>query len=336
MRTLFIGGTRRGHAALAALLAQHADVCGVISLEQHAHETERYEEPMRSLAAQAGAPCYETRWLKDRDYAALLRDDLRPDVAFVVGCRVVIPPEVYEVPPRGTLAVHDSLLPANRGFAPLNWALLNGADHTGVTLFCLSERTDAGDIVSQERVPIGPDDTAPQVYERVCAATVRLVCAAHQTLLAGELPRIAQDESAATWCCPRTPEDGLIDWSAPTARVYNQVRALTRPYPGAFTYHDGRRLYVWRARPLADAPTYAGRVPGAVVGISREHGTVDVLTGDGVLRLEEVQVAGGDPVAAATVITSIRDRLGLSLPALHERLRRLEDLLAQHSENHAR
>jgi len=329
MRVLFIGGTKRGYLALQALADAGAHIVGVISLRQDDHETERYEEPMRALAERLQAPLCETRRMNERDYAALIRDEWRPDVAFVVGCRILLPAEVYTAPPGGTFAVHDSCLPECRGFAPLNWSVLTGADHTGVTLFQVTEETDAGDILAQERIPIGPDETAPEVYERVCAATADLLRTTYPQLAAGTLPRRAQDASAATYTCRRTPADGLIDWHADTTRIYNQVRALTRPYPGAFSYCDGRKLTIWQATPVQPPPRYVGRIPGRVVGIDKPGGTVDVLTGDGVLRLGEIQFEGDNAVPAATAIRSVRATLGVGVDDLLRRIAKLEERVAR-------
>ena len=308
MKVLFLGGTRRAFLALEALAASGAELCGVISLEQHAHETERFEEPIERLAAARGVPHHRTPFMKERDYSQIVRQ-WAPDVAFAVGCRILLPPEIYAAPRLGTLAVHDSLLPAYRGFAPLNWAILNGEDHTGVTLFYLDESMDGGDIVAQERIPIGPHETAPEVYENVCQATVRLIVDTLPRLAAGAAPRRAQDHSQATYTCSRAPEDGGIDWRASTAHIYNLVRALTRPYPGAFTFHEGRKLWIWRARPAEAPPRYVGRVPGRIVHVSRATGEVQVLTGDGVLALHEVQLEGRPPQPAAQVLTSVRGTL---------------------------
>lgn len=246
LRVVFFGGTRRGLRALESLFIPDVRVVGVVSLAQHEHESDRCEDAMAKLCAAHDVPVYETRRLEDRDYAALLRE-LGPDVGFVVGCRVRIPTDVLAVPPNGMLAAHDSLLPAYRGFAPLNWAILNREDHTGVTLFFLSSGIDEGDIAGQRRVPIGPRDTAPMIYERVCQATVELVSEAIETLKTGPLPRRPQEHCRATYTCSRIPEDGLLEWHRPTEALDAQVRALTRPYPGAFTYYRGRKLFVWSA-----------------------------------------------------------------------------------------
>jgi methionyl-tRNA formyltransferase len=323
MKVLFIGSMKRGYLALKALVAAGADLAGVISLRQDEHETERFEGPIAQLASELHVPLCETKWLNDRDYADIIRNHWRPDIGVVVGCRLRLPREIYTAPPAGTLAVHDSCLPEYRGFAPLNWAILNGVDHTGVTLFYVTDGVDAGDIVAEQRIPIGPDETAAGVYERVCEATATLLRDTYPLLAAGRAPRRTQDPAQASYTCPRVPADGLIDWNAGTIQIYNQVRALTRPYPGAFTYSGMQRLTIWRAVPVAAAPRYVGRIPGRVSAIDRGRGTVDVLTGDGVLRLHEVQLDDGNPQPAAAVIRSIRATLGVRIAELMERIAEL-------------
>ena len=324
MRTLFIGSTKRGYQTLGALIDQRANIVGVISLRQDEHEKDRYEEPIRRLAGRHDIPLYETRWMKDRPYPEIIAREIRPDLIVVVGCRILLPRDVYEIPPRGTVAVHDSLLPEYRGFAPLNWSIINGEDHTGVTLFYLNDSMDCGDIIAQARVPMNPADTAPQVYDRVCQATIDLLVAAYPLLSDGTAPRRPQLEHEGSVTCRRTPDDGVIDWNRPTRDIANLIRGLTSPYPGAFTFYDGRRLTIWRAEAVEPAPQYVGRIAGAVTGISKAEGYVDVLTGDGVLRLFEVERQGESRSDAARVITSIRAKLGIDVADLLKRMQILE------------
>jgi methionyl-tRNA formyltransferase len=127
MRIIFIGSTRRGYAVLETLLTPGAPVVGVISLKQHDHEIERYELQFRELSERHHIPLYETRLMKERDYAALIRDELQPTVAFVVGCRILIPEAIYRIPQHGMLAVHDSFLPDYRGLRELiAWRIAEG------------------------------------------------------------------------------------------------------------------------------------------------------------------------------------------------------------------
>ncbi len=317
----------RGYRSLKALIDAGFEIAGVISLQQDEHEANRYEGPIQQLAAERGIPHHLTKWMKDRDYAQWIRDELRPDIGFIIGCRILIPASIYTIPPMGTLAVHDSFLPEYRGFAPLNWAILNGEDSGGVTLFYLDEKMDGGDIVMQKRVPITPTEDAPAVYEKICDATLDVLLEAAAALTGGTAPRIPQNYSAGSFTCSRTPLDGEIDWSRTTREIYNKVRALAWPYPGAFTFYNNRKLFVWKAVPVTPAPCYAGRIPGRVIGFSKESGTVDVLTGDGVLRIGEVQLAAGEKSPAAEVIKSIRTTLGLHAADLLAQIEALEQAL---------
>jgi methionyl-tRNA formyltransferase len=314
---------------LEGLQSQGAHIVGIVSLEQDAHELDRCEARIEAFAQAHGIAHHATKWMRDRDYRALLKDEWRADVVFVVGCRIIINEDVYSAPPLGMYAVHDSLIPEYRGFAPLNWAILNGESQTGVTLFAMADGMDAGDIVAQQAVPIAPHDTAPKVYEGVCSATVDVVLKVYHQLEAGEaLTRTPQDYSVGSFTCSRTPNDGMIDWSWETTRIYNLVRALAFPYVGAYTFYQNRPLIIWRAEPLQDARHFVGRVAGRVVAVHRE-GFIDVMSGDGILRVHEVSWVDGDPVAPYTLIKSVRARLGVDVRALIERVNTLEERLAK-------
>jgi methionyl-tRNA formyltransferase len=133
-----------------------------------------------------------------------------------------------------------------------------------------------------------------------------------------------QPVESATYACTRLPADGEIDWSASTDSIDALIRGLVKPFPGAFTYLEGRRIVIWRARPVEQPLTYSGRVPGRVVNVARERGEVDVLTGDGVLRLVEVESENDRPSPAAAVIRSVRATLGLRPAELLSRIAALE------------
>ena len=310
MRTVFIGGTQRGYLTLKALIGMKADLVGVISMEQDSHETVRFENQIQEAAETNKVPFHQTRHLSDAKWVELLKDKLKPDLGIVVGCRVMIPRDLYEVPPRGTVAVHDSLLPEYRGFAPLTWAIINGQKETGVTLFYLDERMDGGDIVSQKRVPLGPNETGGEIYEKVCQATVDVVCEQYPLLEKGKEERKKQDYSSGSFCCSRTPEDGRIDWATSGEKVYNLIRAITDPYPGAYSYYEGKKLVIWKAKPVEPSPQYAGRIPGKVVRLSKKDGSVDVLTGDSVIRLFEVQFEGEERLPASSILKSVKRKIG--------------------------
>jgi methionyl-tRNA formyltransferase len=315
-RILFIGGTRRGHAVLGALLERREPVSGVIALEQDAHELDRCDDEMCRLAAEHGVPCRVARRIAS-DLESWILEALRPELILVIGWRTMLPVSLVRAPRLGCLGAHDSLLPHGRGFAPTNWAIITGADHGGVTLFHMSESMDAGDIVAQRAIPIGPRTTAGELYDHVSVATLELVLEHLPALKTGSAPRTAQDQEGATYFCARRPEDGLIDWSASTEKIDRLVRGLGHPYPGARTTLAGTELIVWEAEPVTPTPVYVGRVPGRPVSFGAD-GSVDVLTGDGVLRLRRVQVRGSDPVPPTRVIASIRATLGGHATDLHD------------------
>jgi methionyl-tRNA formyltransferase len=159
-------------------------------------------------------------------------------------------PEVLAIPPRGCLGIHGSLLPRLSGFAPVNWALIRDEKETGPTLFYFDDGMDTGDIVGQRPFPITDEDDAATLRARIARESVALLEEMLPRLAAGNAPRTRQDHAQATIGEQRRPEDGRIDWTWEPRRVFNFVRGLTRPYPGAFTEWDAKIVRVWKVRPL--------------------------------------------------------------------------------------
>jgi len=186
----------------------------------------------------------------------------RPDLLFSFYYRRVLPAEMLAIPPLGAWNVHGSLLPKFRGRAPVNWAVLKGETETGATLHAMTERADRGPILDQEAVPIGPDDTAIEVQRRVTGAAVKVLARRLGELEAGTAKPVPQDEAAASRFGRRRPDDGRIDWTRPAKEVHDLVRAVTHPYPGAFTDVFGQKTFVWRSRlpGLAAHDTFPGQV----------------------------------------------------------------------------
>jgi methionyl-tRNA formyltransferase len=219
--------------------------------------------------------------------------------------------------------VHYSPLPLYRGRANVNWAIVNGEATAAISIHRLEPGLDAGHVLFQQGVSIGARDTVTDLYARLnelqlihLGPTVRRMLEGY----AGE----PQASECATYGCTRLPRDGEMDWTRPAVELDRLVRALTPPFPGAFTYLGTQPLTVWRAQVLAAAPQYAGRIPGRVIGRDGKAGTVDVLAGEGVLRLEEVQLAGQAPASASDVIRSVKTSLGLRTADLLARIEELE------------
>lgn len=202
---------------------------------------------------------------------------LQPDFIFSFYCRCMLPPALLALPRCGAFNMHGSLLPAFRGRAPTNWAVLKGACVTGATLHEMTARPDAGPIVDQQAVPILPDDTARQVFDKVCVAAEVVLWRSLPGLLDGTAPRRSNPLDKGSYFGGRRPEDGRIDFSCPAAEVYNLVRAVAPPYPGAITDIGGRRCIVAAARRARDAAPAVGAAPG----LYRLGDQVRAVCGDG-------------------------------------------------------
>ena len=219
--------------------------------------------------------------------------------------------------------VHYAPLPQYRGRANVNWAIINGESHTAITIHRVDPGLDSGNVLFQELVAIGPRDTVADLYDRLNELQRQHLGEAVARFLDGDAGA-PQSAELATYGCTRLPIDGQIDWTAPAQKIDALIRALVKPFPGAYSYMNGRRLIVWQAHVLEQPPAYVGRIPGRVVNVSRADGHVDVLTGDGVLRLVSVEVDEGQPTAAAQVIRTVRATLGLQTSDLLTRIDALE------------
>jgi methionyl-tRNA formyltransferase len=208
---------------------------------------QRWWDSLADLAASRGVPVKLVNDLDAPQEAAAVRA-LDPDFLFSFYFRKMIPPAILSAARRGALNMHGSLLPAFRGRSPVNWAILKGATRTGASLHYMTEKPDAGDLVDQEAVPIGPDDDALTVSKRVGEAAVQVLARSWPRLKEGKAPRTPLDLANGSYFGGRKPEDGLIDWTRPAAEVHNLVRAVTRPWPGAFTDVLGPRVTIWKTR----------------------------------------------------------------------------------------
>jgi methionyl-tRNA formyltransferase len=281
------------------------------------------EDPVRALADAEGVPVFA---LNRGDEIAGLIATIQPDAVVVSSFNRILAPSVLSL--SRFLNVHYSPLPRYRGRGNVNWALINGEPAAAISIHAVAPGLDSGNLFYQEEIPIGPDDTVSSLYERLNAIQECVLAGIVLRMLEGDCGR-PQDHSKATYGCARVPADGEIDWRSSTAQIDRLIRALTPPFPGAFTYFEMQPLIISRAIAALDAPIYQGRVPGRIVGRSAAEGWVDVLTGDGVLRLLEiVPASGGPPANPAGLIKSTRVTLGLSKQDLLRRISALENRLA--------
>ncbi len=194
----------------------------------------------------------------------------------------------------------------------MNWAIINGESMTGATMFYIDEGIDSGDIIGQGEFPIMEVNDAKDIETKMTQVYLGLLTTYLPLIRLDKVPRVPQNHCQATYTCKRIPSDGLIDWGKMPMQIYNLIRGLTEPYPGAFTYlHDNkksRKLFIWKASLDTECKYYVGRVSGRVVNIIRGKG-VRVMTGFGTLIVEEVGFEDGKHIRADGVIKSIKTTL---------------------------
>jgi methionyl-tRNA formyltransferase len=303
-----------GPTALSALdsLAEEFNVVGVV------RDTTPGNDEVANRAREFGIPL-----LTDISIVGVRKaiTETRPACVVVSSYNKILPAELIA---QGRFVnVHYAPLPEYRGRANVNWAIINGEHEAGISIHVLTAGLDAGNILYQYRIAIGSDDTVTDLYEKLNAIQASVLGETIKKYIEG-YEGVPQDNSAATYGCGRLPEDGEIDWSSSTRHIYALVRALTKPYPAAFTYIGTRRMDILKAAPVLDAPRYVGRIPGRVIGRSAREGYVDVLTGDGVLRIHEVRFGDSTTRVASECITSTKLTLGLRIADLLTRLEALE------------
>ena len=271
-----------GCVCLRTLLEGGVEVAAVYTHEDDPGE-ERWFDSVADLARDRGLAVLTPDLLDGAEEERIRA--LAPDLIFSFYYRSLIPERVLRLAPLGAFNMHGSLLPRYRGRACVNWAVLNGETETGVTLHHMTARADRGRIVDQASVPIGPEDTAHDVFLKLIPLAGTVLRRSLPAILAGRAEGVEQDESRATTFGRRRPSDGLMDWTGSAHSLHDLVRAVAPPFPGAFTFWEGRKLFVWRTRVPEGADASRGAAPGTV--LSSEPLTV--ATGSGPLIVTEAR-----------------------------------------------
>jgi len=262
--------------------------------------------PVKQAALEHDLPLFQPRSLRAPQALAQLAG-WRPDVVVVAAFGQILSQAVLDLPPHGCLNVHASLLPRWRGAAPVAAAILAGDEMTGVTVMRMDAGLDTGPIVAQREEPIRPDDTRATLTERLSFLGAELLVETLPAYVAGELRLRPQADEEATFADRLRKRDGRLDWSRTALEIDRKIRAFT-PWPGTFTFWEGRRLKVLEASPLPDWSGDAS--PGVVVAV--DDGAA-VVTGEGALRLERVQPAGKRAMAVEPFLRGRRDFVGSRL-----------------------
>jgi len=313
MRIVFMGANNTGWLCLEKILSMSENVVGVFTIPKQFKisyasngVTNVTHRSFEDLAEQANVPLIHVRDSLKQHEKQLF--DLAPDVVIVSGWYYKIPSSWLKWPKHGFIGFHPSLLPRYRGGAPLTWAIINGEEKTGMSMFYFTEEMDAGDLIAQKEVRIDVKDTIETLYDKVNHVTLNMIEKTLPLVRNGQSERVKQVEADATYFEQRKPEDGLIDWTKTARQLYDWIRAQTKPYPGAFTFENKNKLMVWSAEvPQAgeiDKPLPPGTVRRVLDGLG-----VEVCTGDGDLLITSVSL-DDKVVSADRVLRAVGQVLG--------------------------
>ena len=283
LRVVYVGARIVGRECLETLLAAQVDIVGLLYLDDALAGNTVAHASYSDLIDAYGLNARAFRSLRESAWVDWLKA-LRPDVGIVVGVSQLLDEQMLTVPRLGFIGMHPTLLPVGRGRAPIPWALIKGLKQTGVSLFWCEPGADTGPLLAQRAVPVYYEDTAASLGARTDRVASELLVHAMGELARGEVMRIPQDERRASIWPKRRPEDGLIDWTCSGRQIYDWVRALTQPYPGAFTFAAGRKLIVWACRESHDLRRGD---PGAIIDVL-PHGVL-VACGEGSVLLTRLQ-----------------------------------------------
>lgn len=284
MRIVYIGCVESSERMLRQVLQiREAEVVGIVTRRSSSFNADFAS--LEPLAEKNDIPCYIDTNNDQADLAPWIRER-RPEVGYCFGWSYLLNSDVLSIPELGFIGFHPTNLPQNRGRHPIIWALALGLEKTASSFFFMDEGADTGDLLSQRDVPIQWEDDARSLYDRIMDVAKGQVSTFTPQLAAREYPREPQDDERANYWRKRSREDGEIDWRMSSRSVYNLVRALTHPYPGAHCVADGREIKIWSADVVDDEFEDIGHLEPGKVLVS-DAGRVSVKCGEGVVEIQE-------------------------------------------------
>ncbi|MFQ5648459.1 MAG: methionyl-tRNA formyltransferase [bacterium] len=287
MKIVYMGTPAFSVQSLRALSDSQHDIAGVVTAPDKpvGRGLKIKCSPVKELALDLGLPVFQPQDLREPDFLTGLRH-LAADLFVVVAFRI-LPPEVFEMPPKGTINLHSSLLPRYRGAAPINWAIINGETETGVSTIFIQKDIDAGDLILQKRIAIGQDETAGELHDKLAVEGAKLLLETVDLIAKGKGLSIKQT-GVMTRAPKLTRELGNVDWRKSNVEIRNLIRGLS-PVPGAYTYLHGKVIKLYRT---SLEENHGGGRPGQIIEVEPRKGSLVVATGSGNLRLETVQPEG--------------------------------------------
>ncbi len=290
MRVVFMGTPAFAVPSLEALANSDHEVVGVVTQPDRPKGRGQVVVscPVKELALSKGLPMRQPDKIKSPEFLQQL-SEWKPDVIAVTAFGRILPKTILDLPPMGCVNVHGSLLPAYRGAAPIQWALIHGDTETGITTMLMDEGMDTGAVLLQQTIPIEPEDTALELGARMAEAGGALLVETLTRLAAQTVVPCAQDHSRATMAPLLKKEDGVIDWTQSATEIANRVRGLS-PWPGSYTFHHEHRLIIRKGRVDSQGgPAGGGQQPGTILAVGPKSFWVE--TGEGRIEVLEVQPA---------------------------------------------
>ena len=314
MRAVFMGTPEIAATVLKSVLLSKHEVIAVVTQtdKPKGRGHEMAFPPVKEVALEAGIPVLQPARARDEAFIAELAA-LQPDIILVAAYGKLLPKAILDMPKYGCINVHASLLPKYRGASPIQWAVLNGDEKSGVTIMHMAETMDTGDIILTEEVTLASDETAGTLHDKLAEIGGPLLVTAMDALETGRAPRIRQKEEEATHVKMLDKNLGNLDFSRPAVELERWIRGLN-PWPTAYTKLDGKMLKLWKAEVIS-AETLAkeerNNEPGTILAMTKE--SIDVLTGDGVLRIRELQLEGKRKMTAEEFLRGFKLETGTIL-----------------------
>ena len=315
MRVVFMGTPEFAVPTLQHLIDSAYSVVGVVCQPDRPSGRGKKIQfgPVKTLALAQNLPVFQPVKMKAPEFMETLQL-WNPEVIVVAAFGRILPQVILDLPPKGCLNVHGSLLPKYRGAAPIQWAVINGEPETGVTIMVMDAGMDTGDILEQAVIPILVEDTAGDVAMRMAEMGGSLLVSTLKKWMVGTIDVQSQDSSQATLAPILKKEDGLLDWNQSAISLANRIRGLS-PWPGAFTFVHGERLGIWKVQveehdENAMLPSKNNQdAPGTIVGVTKH--AVHVQTGNGLLHLLEVQPANKKRMTVTQYVAGHHIQVGI-------------------------
>lgn len=251
--------------------------------------------PVKECALAHGIEVFQPVKVKEPENIEVLRK-YEPDIIIVAAFGQIVPKSILDMPKYGCVNVHASLLPKYRGAAPIQWAVINGDEVTGVTIMRMNEGIDTGDMIAKKTVRLAEDETGGSLFDKLAQVGAQLCAETMEMIEAGKAEYIPQNNEEATHTSMIRKELGLIDWNRPAVEIERLIRGLN-PWPSAYTQLSGKTFKIWKARVVSDENTYE---PGCICRIDKEG--MYVQTGEGILLLTEVQMEGKKRMEASAFL----------------------------------